>query len=93
MPKIVCLSDTHNCNEQISVPDGDIIIYAGVATIQGRVPEIILFNRWFRNLPHAHKIFVAGNHDGLFETSNQFARTLLDPSIYYLQNFWLKSKV
>jgi hypothetical protein len=31
--KIVCLSDTHNCNEQITVPDGDILIHAGDATI------------------------------------------------------------
>lgn len=28
MMKIVCLSDTHNCNEQITVPDGDILIHA-----------------------------------------------------------------
>ncbi|MDQ3063982.1 MAG: metallophosphatase domain-containing protein [Acidobacteriota bacterium] len=86
MPRIVCLSDTHNYNEQISVPDGDILIHAGDATIQGSASEIILFNRWFRNLPHAHKIFVAGNHDWLFETSNQLARTLLDSSIHYLQD-------
>jgi Icc-related predicted phosphoesterase len=86
MPKIVCLSDTHNYNEQIFVPDGDILIHAGDATMQGSAPEIVLFNRWFRNLPHAHKIFVAGNHDWLFETSSQFARTLLDSSIHYLQD-------
>jgi Icc-related predicted phosphoesterase len=86
MPKIVCLSDTHNYNEQIFVPDGDILIHAGDATMQGSAPEIVLFNRWFRNLPHAHKIFVAGNHDWLFETSSQFARTLLDSSIHYLKD-------
>jgi Icc-related predicted phosphoesterase len=86
MPKIVCLSDTHNYNEQIFVPDGDILIHAGDATMQGSAPEIVLFNRWFRNLPHAHKIFVAGNHDWLFETSRNFARTLLDSSIHYLQD-------
>ena len=90
MPKIVCLSDTHNCNEQIAVPDGDILIHAGDATIQGSVQEIVLFNRWFRNLPHAHKIFVAGNHDWLFETNNQQARKLLDSSIYYLQDSFVE---
>lgn len=26
--RIVCISDTHNCNEQIKVPDGDILIHA-----------------------------------------------------------------
>jgi len=86
MPKIVCLSDTHNCNEQIAVPDGDILIHAGDATIRGTIDEIVLFNYWFAKLPHQHKIFIAGNHDWLFETNNRYARTLLDSSINYLQD-------
>lgn len=86
MPRIVCLSDTHNCNEQIRVPDGDILIHAGDATIQGTIDEIVLFNEWFARLPHRHKIFVAGNHDWLFETDNRLARKLLDDKIIYLQD-------
>jgi len=86
MPKIVCLSDTHNCNEQINVPDGDILIHAGDATIRGTLDEIVSFNEWFASLPHLHKIFVAGNYDWLFEISNARARTLLDSSIHYLQD-------
>ncbi|MGI8788331.1 MAG: metallophosphatase domain-containing protein [Pyrinomonadaceae bacterium] len=86
MTRIVCLSDTHNCNEQIRVPDGDILVHAGDATIRGTFDEIFLFNEWFANLPHARKIFVAGNHDWLFETNNHFARNLLDRSIDYLQD-------
>lgn len=84
--KIVCLSDTHNCNEQIEVPNGDILIHAGDATIRGTIPEIEEFNDWFANLPHKIKIFVAGNHDWLFETNNSYARKLLDGSIIYLQD-------
>lgn len=90
MPKIVCLSDTHNRHEQIEVPGGDILIHAGDATIRGTVDEIVLFNEWFAALPHRHKIFVAGNHDWLFETSNRLARTLLDASIQYLQDSWVE---
>ncbi len=86
MPEIVCLSDTHNCNAQIEVPAGDILIHAGDATITGTADEIILFNSWFSALPHRHKIFVAGNHDWLFETNNKYARSLLDDSIIYLQD-------
>lgn len=86
MPKIVCLSDTHNSNNQITVPDGDILIHAGDATITGTLEEIVLFNKWFANLPHKYKIFIAGNHDWLFETNNRFARSLLDKSITYLQD-------
>ena len=87
MPRIVCLSDTHNCNEQIAIPDGDILIHAGDSTIKGTDQEVIEFIYWFANLPHRHKIFVAGNHDWLFEMDNRYARRLLsDAKIVYLQD-------
>jgi Icc-related predicted phosphoesterase len=84
--RIVCLSDTHNCNEQIQVPDGDLLLHAGDATLRGSWEEIRAFAAWFKSLPHKHKIFVAGNHDWLFETSNLFARSLLPKPIVYLQD-------
>ena len=86
MPRIVLLSDTHNCNEQISVPDGDILIHAGDATNRGQVDEIVAFNEWFSGFPHKHKIFVAGNHDWLFETRPKYARSLLAKNVVYLQD-------
>jgi Icc-related predicted phosphoesterase len=86
MPRIVLLSDTHNCNEQISVPDGDILIHAGDATNRGQIDEIFLFNEWFANLPHKHKIFVAGNHDWLFEKRPKYAQSLLAANVIYLQD-------
>ncbi len=89
--KIVCLSDTHNCNAQIDVPDGDILIHAGDATIRGTPAEVEDFLRWFSALPHEHKIFVAGNHDRLYETDNQFARRLTaDFKIEYLQDSFIE---
>lgn len=84
--KIVCLSDTHNCNEQIEVPDGDILIHSGDATITGTVEEVKRFSAWFSSLPHKHKIFVAGNHDWLFERNNELARTSINSEIIYLQD-------
>jgi Icc-related predicted phosphoesterase len=84
--RIVCISDTHNCNEQIVVPDGDLLIHSGDAAVRGTVEEIEHFNYWFSSLPHKRKIFVAGNHDWLFERENQRARKMLDPSIIYLQD-------
>jgi len=86
MPRIVCLSDTHNANSQIDVPGGDILIHSGDATITGTVEEIKLFNNWFSSLPHKYKIFVAGNHDWLFEKNNELARILLRSNIIYLQD-------
>lgn len=90
MPRIVCISDTHNCSGQIRVPDGDILIHSGDATLQGTIDEIVYFNEWFSNLPHAHKIFVAGNHDWLFETNPKSARNLLDSAIIYLQDSFIE---
>lgn len=86
MPRIVCLSDTHNCTKEISVPDGDILIHAGDATIQGTIDEIVFFNEWFSRLPHLYKIFVAGNHDWLFETNPKLAESLIDSKIFYLRD-------
>lgn len=87
MLRIVLLSDTHNSNEEIVVPDGDILIHAGDATNLGQVDEITLFADWFGNLPHRYKIFVAGNHDWLFEKRPKFARSLIANAIYLQDSF------
>ena len=84
--RVVCISDTHNCNGQISVPDGDVLVHSGDATITGTVAEIKNFNTWFSALPHRHKVFIAGNHDWLFERENAAARELLSDNITYLQD-------
>lgn len=84
MTKIVCISDTHNSLEKIQIPDGDVLVHTGDATFQGKIEEIAKFNLDMMKLPHPIKIFVPGNHDFLFETKFQMARTLLDPSIQIL---------
>ena len=87
--KIVCLSDTHNCNENIEVPDGDILLHAGDATVRGTIFEINQSANWFTSLPHKHKIFVAGNHDWLFENDNALARMLIS-QVSYLQDSFIE---
>ncbi len=72
------------------MPSGDVLIHAGDATIQGTIDEVFMFNEWFSNLPHKHKIFVAGNHDWLFETYNRYAREMLSDQIIYLQDSFVK---
>ncbi|KAG6003768.1 hypothetical protein E4U43_000872 [Claviceps pusilla] len=63
--RIVCLSDTHNTRP--SVPPGDILIHAGDLTENGSFEEVQSGLRWLSSQPHRHKIFVAGNHDVLFD--------------------------
>ncbi|KAG6015379.1 hypothetical protein E4U54_003586 [Claviceps lovelessii] len=63
--RVVCLSDTHNTRP--SVPPGDILIHAGDLTENGSFEEVQSGLRWLSGQPHRHKIFVAGNHDVLFD--------------------------
>ncbi len=89
--KIVCLSDTHNCNENIEVPAGDILLHAGDATVRGTEYEVENFLSWFSSLPHKKKIFIAGNHDWLYETNNRFAKLITaNFKIIYLQDSFIE---
>lgn len=93
--KIVFISDTHNQHDQVQVPDGDILIHAGDATMLGRMNEVAGFGVWFRSLPHKHKIFVAGNHDWMFAKNRMMALQILNngliggerkPEVIYLED-------
>ena len=77
MMRIVCLSDTHTQHDQVSVPDGDVLLFSGDATGRGRPKELIAFNRWWSKLPHAHKLFTPGNHDVSLETDFVVASSYL----------------
>jgi Icc-related predicted phosphoesterase len=78
--KVVCISDTHN--QLFSVPDGDLLIVAGDATLYGTAEELVDFNHWLGTLPHPHKVMVAGNHDELFQSNPELARLILTNAIY-----------
>jgi predicted phosphohydrolase len=90
--RIVCISDTHNKHGQIVVPDGDVLIHAGDATMLGTVAEVGAFFNWFGGQPHQHKIFIAGNHDWLFEKDPALARSMVPPGVHYLEDSGLVIK-
>ena len=81
--KIVFISDTHDLHDQMAhpIPDGDILIHAGDATMLGRMGEIASFGRWFRELPHKYKIFTPGNHDWMFQRNRMMALSLLNQGL------------
>lgn len=66
--RIVCISDTHTHHRSLSVPDGDVLVHCGDSTKIGRDEEISDVDDWFGDLPHKHKILIAGNHDFCFQT-------------------------
>jgi Icc-related predicted phosphoesterase len=80
--RIVCLSDTHNLHGRIRVPDADLLIHAGDATMHGTPEELEAFDAWLAGLPHRHKVVVAGNHDFLFEQEPERARGILHSAVY-----------
>lgn len=85
--RVIFLADTHDFNEKITVPDGDFLIHCGDATNEGTLPEVNRFAKWYGGLPHKHKIFVAGNHDRLFEDQPGIAEQICeDHGIKYLRD-------
>src|ERR1700689_4725843 len=80
--RLVLMSDSHTYHDQVEVPDGDILIHCGDATFGGERKEIVEFNRWLGKLPHPNKLFVAGNHDFMFEENESLAKEYLFNAIY-----------
>jgi len=72
--RIVCMSDTHSMTDdfRFNIPQGDIFIHAGDFTSSGCLEEVIEFNNWIGNLPHEHKIVIAGNHELSFDNSCKY---------------------
>lgn len=82
--RIVAISDTHHRyradNEyykELKIAEGDVLVHAGDATMQGSVKEITAFNDWLGRQSHKHKIVVPGNHDLMFESDPTFAVSLM----------------
>lgn len=68
--KIVALSDTHGHHREVTVPAGDVLVYAGDFMTCGRkFSEVVDFANWFIHQPHKHKVLIAGNHDIFMEHS------------------------
>lgn len=82
LTRIVCISDTHTLHDQVSIPDGDILIHAGDLTNRGSFQDVVDFNNWLGQLPHRHKIIIAGNHDFCFERNPQESQALVTNATY-----------
>lgn len=87
--RITFISDTHNKHRQIEedLPGGDIIICSGDISSRGYRYEIEDFCEWFSKLNYSYKIFIAGNHDFLFENESEEAYKIYNKyDIIYLQD-------
>lgn len=94
--EIVYISDTHwlikdsHDRKKLtnSIPDGDCIVHAGDVSGRGTEGEIRMFLDWYNSLPHRIKIFIAGNHDFIFEVAPARIEEILKdyPDIIYLND-------
>jgi len=86
--RFITLSDTHNKHKHLkNLPSADAIIHAGDITSRGSEQEVSDFLKWFSGLDYAYKIFIAGNHDFLFENANaDELKELIPSNIIYLND-------
>jgi len=92
--RITSISDTHNKHKHIAgdLPGGDILIHSGDISSMGYPHEIENFCKWFDKIDnYDHKVFIAGNHDFLFERDSHEALQIVNSykTITYLQDDWV----
>ena len=94
--KITIISDTHGKHHEITddLPGGDILIHCGDFMNGGwDVEESIDFLDWLEDIKgYKHKIFIAGNHDIMFENDPKLALALTSAykNITYLQDSFIE---
>lgn len=92
MWNINLISDTHNKHNQLNgfLEGGEVLIHAGDISGRGTQKEVESFFNWYDsdNLNYDFKLFIAGNHDFLFERELDKAKGILTghKSIDYIQD-------
>ena len=93
--RVTLISDTHTkhwelSNNQTDLPGGDLLLHAGDIMNSGRNSnDISDFCKWFDGIDnYHHKIFIAGNHDRMFEDYPEKAMEIVNSfkTIDYLQD-------
>jgi Icc-related predicted phosphoesterase len=69
------------------VPPGDLLVHAGDFTKRGTLEQVADFDAFLGELPHPHKLVVAGNHDFLVERQPALALATLRNAIYLEHDF------
>jgi len=98
--RITLISDTHTKHDELDwdktdLPGGDLLIHAGDIMNSGyNATDITDFCKWFNGLEqYHHKIFIAGNHDRMFENVPEKAMEIVNSYkwIDYLQDDWIEA--
>ena len=88
--KITFISDTHTKHTELNgqLPGGDLLIHSGDIMNSGyNKNDIHDFCKWFEVQDYKHKIFIAGNHDRMFENHSLESNTIVkNYDVEYLQD-------
>jgi len=81
---IRAFSDTHLQHNKLTIPKCDLLIFCGDYSChrEYREKDLIEFNRWLGTLQASKIVFVAGNHDVIFEQNKERSKELLTNAIY-----------
>lgn len=94
--KIVFISDTHGQHASLKLPKLDketestMLIHTGDISKRGKEDEVKDFLEWFEVQDYTYKIFIAGNHDFLFEMNPTLAESFVPTNCIYLNNSAVK---
>lgn len=64
--KIIAISDTHEREQFVKLPEGDVLVHAGDSTFRGEVKAVAKFAHWMSQQDFKHKVVIAGNHELTF---------------------------
>ena len=88
--QIVFISDTHGEHQNLQLPkieaEKTMLIHTGDMSKMGREDEIKDFLNWFEMQDYKYKVFIAGNHDFLFEKNPTLAESSIPSNCIYLNN-------
>jgi len=93
--RITFISDTHTKHRHVEedLPGGDLLIHAGDLMNSGHDEnDVWEFLDWFDKQNYDHLVFIAGNHDRLFENQPEKTRQIIRSykNANYLQDDWIK---
>lgn len=89
MKRITVISDTHTKHKELYLPGGDILIHSGDIMNSGyNIKDIENFLKWFESQDYEELIFIAGNHDKMFELNKDIVKNILNDysAITYLED-------
>lgn len=84
--RIVCISDTHEQAQRLTIPECDLLIHAGDITGRGHLDKVHAFNDWCGRLVDSGRVgeivVIAGNHDITAETHPEVFQACLTECTY-----------